>query len=394
MKAQANLRDGARYTTGHYVLDHKKPNLHIRTQALAYEILFRDDYEAYGLKYTWHGQNFTAIARQAVILSAGVVGTPKIMLLSGLGPAEHLKTIAITPKVNLPVGNNLQDHVTTGLDLITLNTSLGIGIESSTSIVPFLQYFLQGAGVLTHPGCETIGITNVFNTSVPDLQLMVIPLGISNDGGIHFAKAMGISDRSLEYFQELIDKDVATVLPIVLHPKSRGSVRLRDRNIESKPIINPNYLSDQYDVEVLIKGIELIKKLLATPSLQKLGAKLNKNKFPGCEIHIFDTKDYWECYVRHLTITAYHPIGTCAFGAADNENTVVDFDFKVKGVNKLFIADGSVIPSLPSGNINAAIVMLAEKAANTIKKARYFAEGSCLKSDVFFYTKCKVTCSC
>lgn len=384
MKPQVNLQNGARYTRAHYLLDHRKHNLHIKTQALAYEILFRSNFEAYGVKYSRANLNLTAVARRAVILSAGVIGTPKILMLSGLGHAEHLKNKGITPKIDLPVGDNLQDHVTTGLDLITLNASLGVGVENSVSPKAVFDYFLYGSGVFTHPGCEAIGITDLSNGNpLPDLQFMLIPLGISNDAGIHIRKAMGISDEAFDYFQNLVYENVATILPIVLHPRSRGTVRLFNKNIESKPIINPNYLSHQYDVDVLVQGIELIKTFLKMPSLQRLGAKLNTVKFPGCEMHTFDTKKYWECYVRHLTITSYHPIGTCRFGKRDDENSVVDFDFKVRGTNKLFIADASVIPSLPSGNINAAVIMLAEKAADAIKRTRYLEEGVCLKIETF-----------
>lgn len=382
MKPQVNIKQGARYTTGHYLLDHKKTNLHIQTQALAYKILFKDNYEAYGIKFMRAHRNFTVTARSGIILSAGVIGTPKLLMLSGIGTFKHLKNMGITPKIDLPVGENLQDHVTTGLDLITLNTSLGISIEDSLNPRVFFDYVFHGTGLLTYPGCEVIGIVNEEN-KIPELQLMVIPLGISNDGGIHIRKTMGISDESFAYFSDLTYENVATVLPIVLHPKSRGTVRLRDKNVASDPIINPEYLSQQYDVEMLLKGISLIKKLLQTRYLQELGASLNKNHFPGCESHVFDSRDYWECYVRHLTITSYHPVGTCRFGRIDDENAVVDFDFRVRGVNRLFVVDASVMPSLPSGNVNAAVVMLAEKAADVVKRWKHLEDGACFNSEIF-----------
>lgn len=377
MSAQVNVRSGERYTTNHYLLEQNRRNLHVLTQTLVHRVLFQANFEANGIEFSLNEKMYKISATKAVILSAGAIGTPKILMHSGVGPKNHLEDIGIAAKIDLPVGQNLQDHVTTGLDLILLNKSIDMSMEKCLSPFSLFDYVFYGKGPLSSPGCEGVGLIDLDGDFVPDLQLMVIPLGISIDGGIHFRKSMGISDESFEYFSKLLYKTTATILPIVLHPKSVGFVQLRDKHIDSPPIINPNYLQEDYDVNVLMDGIELIKKFIKTEAMQKLGATINTNKFPGCEAQKFDTKPYWECYIRHLTLTSYHPVGTCKMGQENDENRVVETNFKVRGTNKLFIADASVLPTLPSGNINAAVVMMAEKAADSIKKEKFFSSGFC-----------------
>lgn len=386
MKAQVNVNNGQRYTTHHYLIDQKRPNVDVLTQAVVEKVLFYNDFEANGIELSYHNKKYKIKANKGVILSAGAVGTPKILLLSGVGPEKHLKNIGITPKIKLDyVGQNLQDHVTTGLDLILLNKSIDISMERCISPVSVFDYIFYGKGPLSSPGCEVVGLFDLDGDKVPDLQFMVIPLGISIDGGIHFRKAMGISDKSFEYFAKLLHETSVSILPILLHPKSVGYLKLKDKNTESAPIINPNYLQNDYDIKILLKGIDLIKKLLKIEPMKQLGARLNTNKFPGCERHNFDTENYWECYIRHLTLTSYHPVGSCKMGQKNDEERVVEMNFKMRNSNKLFIVDASVLPTLPSGNINAAVVMMAEKASESIKIEEDLSSRFCLVIDVFFF---------
>lgn len=379
METQVNIQTGERYTTSHYLLTQNRANIAVLTQALVHKVLFLSNFEANGIELSLWNELYRIRARKGVILTAGTIGTPKILLQSGIGPKKHLQQIGIETKIDLPVGENLQDHVTTGLDLVLLNKSLDLSMEKCLSPFSLFDYGFYGNGPLSSPGCEVVGLIDLDEDFVPDLQFMVVPLGISMDGGIHFRKAMGISEKSYKYFSKLLHKHTASILPILLHPKSKGFVKLQNKNPTTIPIINPNYLQNDYDLEILLKGIDLIKKFLQTKPMKKLGASLNTNKFPGCEAFIFDSKDYWECYIRHLTLTSYHPVGTCSLGK------VVGMDFKVLGTNKLFIADASLFPNLPSGNINAAVVMMAEKAAEAIVKRDFLKENCyCLLKDLFF----------
>ncbi|VEN47588.1 unnamed protein product [Callosobruchus maculatus] len=248
---------------------------------------------------------------------------------------------------------------------------------SPSSILSYLQ---EGRGPWTTIGCELIGFIATTkgipkeNSIRPDLQLMIC----------HWNKTMGISDYSWNrYFSALNNESTVTFLPVLLRPKSRGYVRLTDKNVDSDPVINPRYLSHKEDVDLLVKGIRFVQKLIATREMQKIGARLNTNVFPGCESEEFDTYSYWECYVRHMTITSYHPIGTCKMGDEKDPSSVVNYDFEVKGTNKLFVVDGSVLPTLPSANPYASIMMLAEMASDVIKAKDAFGRARCDIMEVF-----------
>lgn len=383
------MKQGGRWTSSHHLLKLNKPNVSLRTNRIIEKVLFHENFEAYGVQYSYLGKSYTVKATKGVILSAGAIGTPKILLLSGIGPKQHLNQLNISVKVDAPVGENLQDHITTGFDLILLNQTLGIGIEQMLSPYSVFEYFWYGTGPWTTGGCEALAFIHKKGTDVdpntrPDLQFMVMPLGINEDNGVHLRHLMGISDYTWNnYFGYLHQTKTMTVLPLLLHPKSKGMVRLRDANFKSPPVIDPRYLTEQEDVEVLLKGINLIKRLIDTKHMRKLGAKFNTFVFPGCENIKFDSEEYWECYVRHLTITSYHPVGTCKMGHERDLTSVVNYDFRVKGTNNLYVVDASVMPTITSGNVNGAVLMLAEMASDIIKSKEFLSTKKCFVTEIF-----------
>ncbi|KAF7273670.1 hypothetical protein GWI33_013617 [Rhynchophorus ferrugineus] len=305
-------------------------------------------------------------------------------MLSGVGDKEHLTQVGIQPKIDLPVGKNLQDHITTGFDLVLINETLELGIGQMLNPLSMWNYFTKGTGPWTTTGCELMAFFNTKNTSgQPDLQFMVMPLSIREDDGVFLRKLVGISDKTFSDYFARNRKPSITILPVVLHPKSRGFLRLHSKDPAEPPLIDPKYLSAPEDVDTLILGIQLIKQLVDTPQMKLIGAELNRTPFPGCEHHTFDTRAYWECYVTRLTITSYHPVGTCKMGHPSDVSTVVDFDFKVQRTNNLYVVDGSVLPTLTSGNINGAILMLAEMASDVIRKSYFLNTGYCRMSDLF-----------
>lgn len=396
---QVNVKSGSRFSTGHHLLQqYYRPNLRIKTFSYVEKIMFKGNFEAYGVKHRLFNKLYVTKARKAVILSAGVIGSPKLLMLSGIGDETHLKHVGIPPIKNLPVGNGLQDHISSGFDLILLDKLLSVSFYSLSSLINILQYFLQSRGPLTTVGCEALAIlnTNCLNETIkykdcetkyrkPDFELIFMPIGISTDHGIHFKNIINLrKDVWDEYFTKLSGSYPINILPIVLHPKSVGTVRLRDNIPSTTPIIDPNYLSDQSDLDILIKGIKFVKKFVEAPAFLNLGAKFNKIPFPGCTHLEFDSDEYWRCYVRQVSFTLYHPVGTCRMGQEDAGENVVDYEFKVIGMNKLFVADASVMPSLVSANINAAVVMLAEKAADIIKNYSRLSTGFCHVREIFF----------
>lgn len=368
MKPQVTMKNGKRWTIADTLFNNKPKNLEILTGAHVLTLLFKGYHEVYGVSFHHFDKLSTAIAKKSIILSAGAINTPKILMHSGIGPEKHLNDLGIDVRVNLPVGENLQDHIITGLDLITLDTTLPVNLDSTMSIKSAYEYFFFGKGPWTVSPCEVIGIPESysFNKS-PKLQLMVLPLGVSSDEGLSHYKTLNIKESVWNsYFKPLIGTQVISILPTLLHPKSKGTVRLRSTNFYDLPIIQPNYLSNEEDVDILIEGIDIIKKIIDTPPMQKLGAKLNTNVFPGCEKFEFDSKEYWKCYVRQLTLTTFHPGGTCKMGHEKDRTAVVDFNFKVIGIENLYVADASVMPTLTSGNIQAAVAMIGERLSDIL----------------------------
>ncbi|KAE8738623.1 Glucose dehydrogenase [Frankliniella occidentalis] len=374
MEVQTNTLNGARFSAdAAFLYAGKLPNLHVRTNSHVSQVVVDQHNEVKGVVfYNADGQHH-AECRHGVILSAGAIGSPKILLQSGIGPADHLSEIGIPVKISSPyVGKNLQDHASTGSDLVLLNASLALSLSNLVHPSSFWDYVFKGKGPLTHGGCEVTGLLYTRfsdpNEDPPDIQLLVLPAGQSFDDGSLLRHNMGLQDKVWnQYFSHKTDNYKAigiTILVILLHPWSHGELKLQSADPFDSPLINPKYLSDPRDVETLVEGIYAVKKLIKTEAMAKLGAHLNPKPMPGCETHEFDSHDYWLCYVRMLTYTVYHPAGTCRMGP--EKTAVVDRSFRVHGTSNLYVVDASVMPSLPSANINAAVVALAERAADVL----------------------------
>lgn len=371
---------------------------HVLSDAKAERILFDGDatdnakvtLKAVGIRYRKLGHLYEVRATKAVILAGGTIGSPTLLLKSGIGP-ENLyaqTTNKTTPKKDptttttktddtpkfklqkhLPaVGQYLQDHISTGIDLITLNHSIGLEPWNLYSIKNLLDYLWNGEGPWTMGGCEGLAFARTKSASAdsraPDLGFMLIPLGLTIDAGVYFRRLFNINERTWkEYFQPLIATPTISILPIVLHPKSRGFVTIRfgGRDDDVEPIIQPQYLSHPDDIDVLVDGLKIVEQMVKTVAFQELGADITQRSLPGCTQHLFKSDEYWRCYAQHLTFTVYHPIGTCRMGFNESESVVNPNTFQVHGVEHLYVCDASVMPTMPSANPQATVGMLARK---------------------------------
>lgn len=374
---QATMNRGIRTSSAKAFLHNKKKrkNLHILTNSYVTKVLI-DSYTktATGVEFYRNGQRYIIRAKKEVILSAGPIESPHLLMLSGIGPKAHLESMGIQVIQDLKVGETLYDHITFPGVTFTLNTTRFTLIEKKiTTIENMVQYSQFGDGPLTSiAGVETIGYirTNVSNDEdeFPDLELMGSCASFASDDGTAVAKGIHMANWLYRDVYEPIENiDSFTLLSMLLHPKSKGILRLRSKNPFDYPKLYGNYLTHPKDVETMIAGIRYMIKLVETPPFQKYGAKLYEKKFPNCEQFRFGTDEYWECAFRTLTMTLHHQIATCKMGPPSDPEAVVDPELRVYGIRNLRVADSSIIPNTIAAHTNAPAIMIGEKCADMVK---------------------------
>jgi len=350
--------------------ENSRKNLVVMRNSHVIKVLIENK-QAKGVQVQWFGRNYFVKCKKEVILSSGTIGSPHILMHSGIGPKNHLQEMGIESIVDLPgVGSNLQDHVTTILGPFIINKPVTFNL-ARLMISPgtLFEYLLNGSGPLsTTVAGDAIGFIHTENIEdnlkyPPDVQYHINSVAPYSDYGFLFHKIGGFKqDWYRDYYSSHYAKDAATILPVVLRPKSRGHLWLQSSDPFEPPYIDPKYYTHPDDVKTMIAGIKSILNMIEnTPELKEYGYDLIREPFPHCKNQEFQSDDYWECFIRHLTFTMYHPVGTCALGS------VLDPELRVQGVAHLRVADASIMPEIISGNTNAAVIMIAEKAADMIK---------------------------
>ena len=322
----------------------QRPNLSVRTQALATRVLF-EGRRAVGVEYQRGGQLRTVRARREVIVSTGPINAPQLLKLSGVGPAAELRELGIPVIHALPgVGENLQDHLEFYLQMacrepVSLYSALNLWSRALIGIRWILRK--DGLGATNH--FETGGfVRSRAGIEYPDIQYHFLPLAMSYDGS---------SLASEHGFQ-------AHVGP--MRTKSRGWVRLRSRDPRSPPSILFNYMSQPDDRAEMRACVRLTREIFAQPAFDRFRGREIQ---PGADVTSDEAID---AFVRGKAESAYHPCGSCRMGAADDPGAVVDAQLRVLGVEALRVVDSSIMPSVTTGNLNAPTIMLAEKAADHV----------------------------
>jgi choline dehydrogenase-like flavoprotein len=346
---QVTQSGGQRQSSASAYLDCKaqRKNLHILTGLNVHRVLF-EDRRATGVEVSGSdGVKRTVAAGAEVILCAGAIGSPEILLRSGLGPAQDLQDFGISVISDLPgVGQNLHDHVDCMVICKARSTmSYGVSLRAAPRLMmDGLRYLTQRRGMLSSNMVEAGGfIRSAPGVDRPDLQLHLIPGRKSHRG------------RMVEWGHGV------SLHTCVLRPHSRGSLRLNVSNPSGRPLIDLGLLSDDRDVALLIKGVVMARQILRQEPFAPHGLS---EILPGDDI----ADDDLEGFVRAQSRTVYHPVGTCAMGTGPD--AVTDPELRVRGVQGLRVVDASVMPSIVSGNTNAPTIMIAEKAADLIKSAQ------------------------
>lgn len=319
-----------------------RPNLKVLTNVQVSGILF-EGRKAIGVSFHHNDRSRQEHAEREVILSAGAIGSPHVLLLSGVGPADQLRQFSIPVVCDLPgVGGNLQDHPSVGGIYSSLEP---ISLLQTEGLPAQLRYMCFKNGPLTSNVGEGGGFVRLSSSSrTPDIQFHFAP---------GFFKNHGFETSTEHSF---------TFGPTLIRPRSTGHISLRSSNPLDAPRIFANYFSEPSDMELMVEGLKLTRQIAHARGLAKFRGREVQ---PGDEVQ---TDDQLRSYVRRVAETLYHPVGTCKMG--NDAMAVVDSELRVHGLERLRVVDASIMPTVPGGNTNAPTIMVGEKGADLIKNGR------------------------
>lgn len=363
---QSNTRNGVRSSSALELLENtaERTNLHIAVESFVSKIEIVNK-AATGVFVIRDGRKYFIKAAKEVILSAGAINSPQILMLSGIGPEKHLHDMGIPVKADLPVGQNLQDHEMV-LMFTKINSSIGITENVRESLWTRIKYSIFGKGPLSTSSLDGNGFfyADPSKRGKWSADIQFIFLSINPDTNFYNFR----DDVAKELMAKHPNEDGFMTAVITTHPKSTGTITLSSRDPFDYPLLDPQYLADQSDIQNFISAIRIWEKFIETPTMQGLGAKVDRMKLSFCSHHKFRSDAYWECVTRHLAVTVYHHSGTCKMGDNNDKTAVVDPDLRVKGIKGLRVVDASIFPNVTSGNTNAPVVMVAEKISDVIRE--------------------------
>jgi len=349
---QFTIKDGKRHSAATAFLKPAmpRPNLTVITHALTKRVVLQNG-RATGVEFiTGKNTTQTATANREVILSAGAFQSPQLLMLSGIGPKDELKRQSIEVKHELAgVGQNLQDHLFTGVSALCSQrgTTSNYHLSPWRQVVALTNYLVSKKGPLTISPLEANAFLNLLDpTGRVDLQFHFAP--------VHMGDDYQVDMYDLTTYPHT---DGYTLLPTLLRPESRGYVGLRSANVADTPVIQPNFLTAEKDRQTLIQGlrraIEVMEADAFGPYRERIQTPVNRASDDGL----------WEHILNQIE-TVYHPVGTCKMGTDDM--AVVDPELRVRGIEGLRVVDASIMPTVVSGNTNAACIMIGEKGADLV----------------------------
>jgi len=353
-----------------------RPNLYVAKKTIVTKILIVDGV-AVGVEFKCSSGEFKSVfCINEVVLCAGSIKSPQLLMLSGIGPREHLNEQGIHVINDLPVGFNVQDHMSLPALVFTDRKCRPIeDIKKESSD------FLKKEMSLYSKNISTLGLSKLMtfyksndDLVYPNLQIMKfrVPFNTTNSlpNKINvFTNMFGYSKEVTNLYDELnLLSDIIVMVPIILQPLSTGRIKLKSVNPLDDPSIILDYLTHEEEIETLLKGIEFILKLSKTKDIIDAGLVLEELKLPNCANYIWDTRDYWICVIKNIAAPFYHIVGSCKMGSEHDPYSVVDPKLRVKGIIGLRLADSSIMPKIVSVNTNAATIMIGEKVSDSIKE--------------------------
>jgi choline dehydrogenase/4-pyridoxate dehydrogenase len=350
-RSQMTIRDGRRCSAAVAYLRPAlaRPNLEVEVAALAARILF-EGRRAVAVEYLVGGERRTERAEREVILAGGVINSPQLLMLSGIGDPDALRSNGVEPRVPLPgVGRNLQDHISAPVVYARREPGpLHNRMRADRIAVDLARAYFRGEGIAADLPVGVMGfLKSAHDEPLPDIQLLFVAAPM----------------HAVPYFRPLAPPyaDAFACRAVVLRPESRGNVRLASADPRAAPRIRQNFLATEKDRRTLRAGLALAREIGRQAPLS-----------PFCAAETAPGPDGWsddaiEAHIRATAITVHHPLGTCRMGCERDPMAVVDAELRVFGVEALRVVDASVMPDLVGGNINAPVIMIAEKAADLIR---------------------------
>lgn len=377
------------------------PNLRVKTRAHTARVVVEDG-RATGVEYYEHRHShddpadtarrapLVAHASTEVILCGGAVNSPQLLMLSGIGPRAHLESVGVPCIADLPgVGENLQDHLFTPVTREVTKPGTNFDAHNINTVRHVARYMLRGQGPLRTNCVEAMAFTDSVlapdekeaPAGAPDMQIHFFcrggngPPGAPRDEEVTPEKLFNLSDNPDQRPLE----EACVVLPTLLHPKSRGTIKLRSSSPFEHPIIDPHYLEHPDDVKVMADGCRLATRILnegdAADSpfyeFTRGGEFKTIRSGPndaGVSRDDWGSDEFWREFVRQKVLNVYHYAGTCAMGRDDDKMAVLDSRLRVRGVRSLRVADCSSFPMIPGANTNAPAIMVGEKCAELIEE--------------------------
>lgn len=369
---QATIRKGVRWSTYRAYLKRvlNEENIHIASRTLVQKVIFEGKKAIGVLIRGESGDEKVVLANKEVILTAGTVGSTKLLLLSGVGPKAHLQELKIPVIADLPVGENLQDHaVADGIEFFTPHPGVTISMANADSFFGSWGYTLFGTGMKASPRFrEAVAYIRLRNQPA-SIKYPLLALQFAANPQAYTAQAVNVRKEVWDSVHgNPPTREGFTVFPVLLHPRSKGTIRLRSKNPDESPLIDPNYLADEADIKILSEGVQFVRRLIKTQTFKDWEFKLTNRLLPDCSKLGNYTAAYIECHIRRITLPGAAPVGTAKMGAMNDPTAVVDPLLRVRGLKGLRVADASVIPNAMTGDTYATQVMIAEKAADLIRE--------------------------